>query len=151
MNPLRALTIAAVVFSFVGLGLIIVGAFQFFEVRAFVRTAAVADGRVVKLELSRFPGRSRHGYVTVFTFLDASGQAHTARTLARNPASHNVGAKVEVLYQPEAPESARIRAFRMLWLIPTVLISLGLTFSGVGPFIFLKARSIYGCNDEDAA
>ncbi|MBA4146588.1 MAG: DUF3592 domain-containing protein [Verrucomicrobia bacterium] len=140
MKPRSVLTIIALVFTLGGLSLIILAAFQLREVRAFVRTAAVADGRVVKLEFGRSPG-FRGGYNTVFTFSDASGQKHKGHTSWSTRPGYKVGDKVVVLYQPKSPEAARIRSFRALWLFPTIFGCLGIAFSMVGAFVGMRRKT----------
>ena len=85
------------------------------------------------------------GYVTVFAFTDGSGQAHTVRTKsAQNPPTHQIGAAVEVLFQPESPEDANIRSFQTLWLIPSILAGFGFGFAGIGGYAFAVGRKTYG-------
>src|SRR4051794_851533 len=99
MNTFRQVTALAIVFFLVGVGILGVSAFQFFEVRVFISSAQTVAGRVVDLEYRSSSGRhSGGGYVTVFTFSDASGVTHTARTSsAQDPATHQIGDKVVVL------------------------------------------------------
>lgn len=153
MNVYRQVMIGAGMMSCVGLGLVVVAAVQFFQTRAFIRTAIVADGRVVNIESQDFSGgRFRGGYITVFTFSDATGQTHTGRTPGPSkPSTHKVGDDVIVLYPPGSPESARIRSFRTLWIIPTFLGSIGLAVSIICPIAFVSARRMYygATHDED--
>jgi hypothetical protein len=44
------------------------------------------------------------------------------------------------VFQPGAPEDARIQSFRMLWFVPLVLTILGCAFAGIGAFLFLVNR-----------
>lgn len=141
MNPLRQATAVTAALFLVGVGFLGVGIFQWLEVRAFVRVAHTVPGQVMDLESNR---GSKGGFVTIFTFADASGQTHTARTaFAQSPATHQVGDEVVVLYPPGDPEAARIRAFRTLWLVPTILGGIGFTFSSMGAFGFVTVRRNY--------
>jgi hypothetical protein len=143
MNPIRQATPLTGAFILVGVGLLGAGIFQGLEVRAFVRAAQTVPGRVT--DLDHRSGSKGGGYVTIFTFADASGQRQTSRTSwASNPPTHQVGDEVVVLYPPGDPEAARIRAFRTLWFGPTLLGGFGLAFSSMGAFGFVAVRRTYG-------
>jgi hypothetical protein len=154
MTHLRQASVLTAVFFLVGVGFLCAAAFHFFDVLAFVRTAQTASGRVVDLEYrSRGAGKTHSsGNALVFTYSDASGQFHTIHDAsAQNPATHNVGDEVVVLYQLESPEGARIRGFRTLWIVPTILGSFGLGFSSIGGYGFLVARkTLRRASNEDA-
>jgi hypothetical protein len=146
MNILRQTTVMALAFFFVGVGLLVGAAYQFFGVRSFVRTAISVPGRVVDLEYqSGLGGRSSGGFKTVFTFSDASGVTHTGRTSsAQNPATHDIGEEVVVLYRSGSVKDARIRSFRTLWILPTFLGVFGAAFSVIGALAYVSARRTYG-------
>jgi hypothetical protein len=113
-----------------------ISGFLVLQTRSFIRSSKVARGQVIDLEPHHRAGGRRlggGGYVTVFTFTDAVGQSHTARTDgAQNPPTHQIGDSVEVLYQAGRPESARIRSFQTLWLLPILLGGPGIFFAAIG-------------------
>ena len=84
-------------------------------------------------------------YYTIFTFADNTGRTYTNRTnSAEYPAPFIVGDKITVLYQPDSPQSARIKSFRALWIIPTFLFGFSFGFMGIGTLAFIAARNTYG-------
>lgn len=149
MNNFRQARVLTAALFLVGVGLVAASAFLAWQTWMFMRTSKSATGRVVDLEWRNgrggLRGSSGGGYVTVFTFTDGSGQAHTVRTTcAQNPPTHQVGAAVEVLFPSNCPEDARIRSFSTLWLVPTFLLGFGVAFTGVGGYGFVTARKTYG-------
>ena len=154
MQTVRQAQIVAAVFFLLGFGLLVVASYYFFVTRSFVRTADTVRGRVVALEQSSGgSGKPRtSGYAAVFTFTDASGQAHTVRqTSAQNPPTHKVGDEVVVLYHPSSPDEARIRGFRTLWFLPTILAGFGGGFAGVGAVAFFAAQKTLKLSDHEVA
>ncbi len=144
MKMLHQLYVLGWFFIVIGTGVAVFGVFQFFDVRAFVRNAQTAPGRVVNLESYETRGRRGSGtmYAPVITFMDASGQTHTVRTASghQSPPSHQVGDEILVLYQPGSPKTARIRSFKTLWLLPGFLTCFGLAFGGIGTAALFAAR-----------
>lgn len=149
VNNFRQARVLTAAFFLVGVGLVAASAFLARQTWTFMRILKSAPGRVVDLEWwdgrGGLRGSSGGGYVTVFTFTDGFGQAHTVRTKsAQNPPTHQVGAVVEVLFPPACPEDARIRSFSTLWLVPTLLLGFGVAFTGGGGYGFVMARKTYG-------
>lgn len=148
MNPRRQVTALAVFFFLIGVGLLAITAISLWQTQHFIRTSARASGRVADLEYHAGPagrGGGRGGFVTVFTFADSSGQAHTARTSDwQNPPTHQIGDAVTVLYQPTNPEAAKIESFSTLWILPTFLGFFGLAFTIIGAVAFVAGRRTYG-------
>ena len=144
MNQRRTVSILAMSFLFVGVGLLAVAIERALDVHRFAKKALTASGRVINLEHRNGGGRNPSGgYVTVFVFQDGSGVSHTARTFdAQNPPTHRVGEEVVVLYQPDQADDARIKSFRTLWLLPTFLGCLGTAFSGIGGYVLVAARQL---------
>lgn len=147
MTIYRQVIVLSALFLLIGVSFLIASAVEIFDVRTFVNSAQTAAGRVVKLNyedhLSK--GQSVGGYVTVFEFSDTSGKSHTGRSSsAQNPAPHQIGDTVTILYRPESPQDARIRNFRTLWLLPTMLSSAGAVFTLVGMITFAAGRKSYG-------
>ncbi|MEW6306353.1 MAG: DUF3592 domain-containing protein [Verrucomicrobiota bacterium] len=70
--------------------------------------------------------------------------SHSTDAFSSYPASHQIGDEVVVLFHPESIGDARIRSFRTLWLLPTILGCFGLAFSSAGAFVFVAARRTFG-------
>jgi hypothetical protein len=142
---LRQVTCLAVFFMMVGLGFLVAGVVIFGQTRAFVSTAVRVTGRVVDLEYTNYGGSHGGGYVTVFAFKDGSGLPQTNRTsFAQDPPTHQIGAKIMVLYATGSPESAQIQSFNTLWFLPAILGGFGVCFFGLGAFALRAGRKTYG-------
>ena len=106
---------------------------------AFLRRAVATTGEVVALEtVPPTDSQELPTYRPTVAFTIGSTQRIRFESMAHsNPAEHAVGARVPVLYDPERPQDARIASFTGLWLLPSILGVLGLTFAGVGAAILL--------------
>lgn len=88
-----------------------------------------AQGTVVENRLvsDQRDGIDEHAYVPVVEFRNARGEL--ARFTDENgslPPDYAVGEHVEVAFDPNAPSHARITSWKRLWLVPTLLIVVGL-------------------------
>jgi hypothetical protein len=147
MTVYRQVTVLSALFLLIGVSLLIASVVEVFDVRTFVSSAQTAVGHVVGLEDQSHvsKGQSVSGFVTVFEFSDANGKSHICRSSsAENPAPYQIGDAVTVLYRQESPQDARIRHFRTLWLLPTILSSVGAVFTIVGLVTFVAGRKSYG-------
>jgi hypothetical protein len=145
MNTLRQVTVLTVTFVIVGIGLLVAGTVITLQTRSFIASAIATDGKVVGLEPSNSGTRNKTTYFTVFAFKDAAGQTHTIRTTSsQNPPPFQVGSEITVLYPVGLPESARIKSFSTLWLIPTFFFVIGFGLAGIGALPLHAARKTYG-------
>ncbi|GGJ23168.1 DUF3592 domain-containing protein [Deinococcus roseus] len=106
---------------------------------AFLQKSLSANGHVVDLE----KGRLSKGGVVYYPFVKYT--TRQGKTLIfRNPLGSDphpdIGDRVTVLYDPQKPASATISSFADLWMIPCILLGLGLCFGGVGWFVFRLSR-----------
>jgi len=145
MNPHRQGTAVSVTFFFLGIGLLVAAGIFTWRTQAFIAQSVSTQGRVVELEYrSAIRARSGGGEVTVFTFTDTTGRQHTNRAgAAQSPPTHQVGDTVTVLYSASQPETAQIRAFRTLWILPTFLGGFGVAFTVVGLVALVAVRKTY--------
>ena len=122
-----------------GLGLMAAAVRILQRTGAFLRRAVSATGEVVALEtVPPNDAQELPTYRPTVVFTAAPSQPVRFQSIAHsNPAEHAVGTKVPVLYDPGRPQDARIASFTSLWLLPSILGGLGLTFGGVGAAILL--------------
>ena len=145
---MRAKRVLPLVFVIVGLIVLTVGIVVGVRTAWFVHRAIPTEGKVVALESRRSTGagtrrtrRSSRTYVPVFEFKDSSGAVHrVTETVGSRPAAFASGETVTVLYRPENPEQAHIKALSTLWLGTLILVPMGLGFAIVGLLIFRAAR-----------
>jgi len=99
--------------------------------RAFIATAAPAQGQVIVNQPVVWQDRDSHGassstvtrtsYRAVVRFTDGAGRSIILRdTIAFNPPSFAVGQRVPVLYDPQRPARALIDRGARLYLVPGV-------------------------------
>ena len=112
-------------------------AYSYRTTRDFLRQAQPSTGVVVRM-IEGSDGTSRPRV----RFADATGQSHEleGRTM-RTPPAYSVGEKVQVVYLPGSPETARIDRFSELWVVSLVtgLIGFALTAAAIFTWVFRKA------------
>ena len=135
----------SVSFFIVGVGLLAAAGVFLWRTKAFIAESVSTPGRVVELEYQTGLGaHSSGGFVTIFTFADAAGYPHTNRTAsAQTPATHQVGESVTVLYLANHTDTAQIRGFRTLWIVPTFLGGFGIAFTCIGLIALVAVRKTY--------
>ncbi|MEV6481366.1 DUF3592 domain-containing protein [Streptomyces sp. NPDC051576] len=143
----RWITFGTIAFGglFLVIGLILAGVSV-----SFVTGAERARGTVVSLEwrTDQSTGTSRRSRVNnqpmaypVVEFTPAHGTRRTFRDSAgSNPPAYTAGERVEVLYQADSPEDARINGFVSLWLLPLIFSGIGLTIAGIGTGVAWATR-----------
>jgi hypothetical protein len=78
------------------------------------------------------------GYTPVFRFRTLQGQeVEVSGGLRTNPPQFKVGQTIDVLYDPDKPQKARIKKWFNLYFVPALLGFLGLVFGcgGIGSMI----------------
>lgn len=85
-----------------------------------VSTGRTATGVVVALSESRHEGDITYSPVVEFTVNGKTISFESGNS--SNPPTHKVGDPVEVIYDPESPQDARIHSFYELWLFPILII-----------------------------
>jgi hypothetical protein len=131
-----------VLFTLIGTGLLVGGLVLFLSTRRFVASAATATGVVVDL-VQRDSEDTDDGptYRPVVEFTTAAGhKVRFTSSFGSNPPSHRSGDAVTVLYDPAAPQGARIRSFLHLWFGVLILGFVGVVFSGVGCGLLIAGR-----------
>ena len=96
------------------------GVWLYTRTAAFLDTAVPATGEVVELkESSGSEGGTT--WSPVFAWVDAAGvERRSTAGFSSNPPSHAVGEPIDLLYDPQNPEDARIDGFFSLWLAPLI-------------------------------
>lgn len=124
--------IIGIVFPLVGGLLFAIGAFLFIRTRIFLGKAQEVKGTVTEMVYNH-SSDGGGGYSPVYQFRTISGQMITVRdNLSTNPPMFQVGQTIDVLYDPENPQSARIKKFWSLYFTSILLCGMGLIFGGVG-------------------
>ena len=87
---------------------------------------------------ARGMGRSGYIYYPQVQFAISSGQAFRFQSSAGSSrAEYGVGQEVKVLYCADNPQQAEIDSASSLWLLPGIMIGMGIVFVVVGSLISL--------------
>jgi hypothetical protein len=80
------------------------------------------------------------GYSPVYRFRTLEGQEIEAgENLRTNPPQFKVGQTIDVLYDPDNPQKARIKKWFNLYFLPALLGFLGLLFGGIGIAVMIAS------------
>lgn len=108
---------------FVSTALLIASLFFVMKTISFLDNAHEAVGIVVEIERIYDDGVT---FAPVFKFTDNEGLERTVQSsVSSNPASHDVGDEVQVLYDPEDSSKAKINNFFNIWGLAIILGGLG--------------------------
>jgi Protein of unknown function (DUF3592) len=144
VSPERLLYWAPRFFLGVGVLLLVVGAVVALFTARFIAGAERADGTVVDLVLSDSGDDEDDQdvvYRPVVRFTTAEGRAvEFVSSLGSSPPSHSKGDSVEVLYDPDDPNDARLSDFLDLWFDALLAGGLGLGFTVVAAYVLRRTR-----------
>jgi len=95
------------------------------ELARSVRTrGTVVSNRLV---VDQRDGVEEHAYQPVVEFSDGAGHAQRFTDAAASlPPDYAPGQVVDIAFDAQAPNRARIVSWKRLWLVPTLLIAVGL-------------------------
>ena len=132
---MKILSIIKYLFSLVGLGMLVGAFYLYSNTRAFLETAAKAEGTVTELVRSR--SNDSTTYRPVVRFSQNGHQFEFTSSSGSNPPGYSRGEKVEVFYNPANPQDAKINSFFSVWGGPVILGGLGGVFFLIGAGIIL--------------
>ena len=129
METAYLLTIIAGCFALLGIVLTPIGIMWWQNVRHFVQTAEKTEGTVIELVESRGSKGTRF-YSPVVEYTDRFGQRQELRSsMGTSPPRFSVGDKVQILYDQNDPDSAKINHWLHLYIFP--LLCLFMAFNGI--------------------
>jgi hypothetical protein len=118
--------IASIALGFVGLLLLSIAFFLWRRTREFVASARSVKGTVIRM-VSDSEGAS----APLFKFTASNGDTIEKQdTIYSNPPSYRVGDVVDILYDPNHPQSARVAKSSGLYFAPILVGVMGLIFLG---------------------
>jgi len=127
--------IASVALGFVGVILLGIAYFLWMRTKAFMATARPVKGTVISM-LTDSEGAS----APVFKFTASNGDVIEKRdTMYSTPPAHKVGDIVDILYDPNDPQNARVAKSSSLYFAPILLAVMGVAFMG-GAAVWLGLR-----------
>ena len=123
--------IFGLVFGGVGFLLAALALFFLIRTRIFIRNSQLTQGTVTQMVYSS--DSESGGYTPVFRFRTLEGQEiEVSGSLRSNPPQFQVGQTIDVLYNPDNPQKARIKKWMNLYFVSALLGFLGLVFGGIG-------------------
>lgn len=100
-------------------------------------TGVVTEGTVIGLDESNSDGSTAYDPIVEFS---VDGQTYTFESgNASSPPAYDVGERVEVLYDPNDPNTAQINKISERWLMPVILIPSMLCGSVILTFVMVRA------------
>ena len=127
--------LASIALGFVGVVLLGIAYFLWMRIKEFISTARPVKGTVISM-LRDSNGAS----APVFKFTASNGDVIEKRdTMYSTPPAHKVGDIVDILYDPNNPQSARVVKSSNLYFAPILLAVMGVVFVG-GAMVWLGLR-----------
>jgi hypothetical protein len=122
-----------------GLLFFIVGMVLLYKNTSFVKKAAKAEGEIVEINeyISSSSGRRVRMYSTIIEYTTLKNEAVHFTNPSSSSFKPKMGKKLGVLYHEEEPEKAKIASVFNLYIIPGILIVLGLFLF----FLLVKTNS----------
>ncbi len=134
-----------IIFGLVGGLTALIGVFLFIRTRIFIGKAQEVKGTVIQMVYSH-SSEGGGSYSPLYQFRTLEGQTIVVQdSLSSNPPLFQAGQEINVLYESENPQKARIKKWMNLYFVPVLLGGLGLVFGGVGiVLVFLQVLEISG-------
>jgi hypothetical protein len=110
-----------------GVGLLLASAATFVHTKRFMAGAEHATGTVI--DLSEDSTSDGTVYYPVVRFTTAEGRTVEFRSSTGSSSAPDVGDRVEVLYDSDDPQDAKLSSFFDIWLWTIALGGLGIVFS----------------------
>lgn len=133
---MKTLSIIKYTFAVIGLAMLVGAFFLYQNTSEFVSTAIVAEGEVVDFETHKSDGSTMYAPVVNFRTQDDASYQFVS-SVSSNPASYDIGEKVEVLYSQANPQDAQINGVVSLYLGAIILSVMGGVFFLIGGGIIL--------------
>lgn len=130
--------IIGIVFSLVGGLLAAIAVFILIRTRGFINKAQEVKGTVIQMVYSH-GSEGGEGYSPVYQFKTIDGQTIVVTdSLSSNPPMFHAGQIIDILYDPENPQKARIKKWMSLYFVPALLGGMGLIFGGIGVVVLIS-------------
>jgi len=128
---MKVLNIIKYVFTIIGAGMLIGTFFIYKNTSEFIEKSIETKGIVIELLMSHSDNSIMYSPLVQFT--DSKGmQIEFSSSTRSNPPRYSVNEEVDVIYNPEFPNKAKIKSFFSLWGGVTILGILGLVFFAIG-------------------
>jgi hypothetical protein len=126
-NLLLNLAFGAMGLLFIGIAVVI-----WMRTREFISKAQETKGTVVRM-LSKSGSKGGIIYAPVYQFRTIDGRTiEVEESIYSKPPQFQEGQSVDILYEPQNPEGARVKKWMNLYSLPLVLGGMGVIFVGIG-------------------
>ena len=133
----KPINIVAILFSTIGLIELIVAFVVWQNTQKFIQSAFKAKGVVIQMISYRDTDNTLMQKPLVkFKTQKGKEVVFTGSVASTNP-SYTIGEKVDVFYQPEKPQEAKLKSSLEMYFVPFMLGGMGFLFFSVGFGIFL--------------
>jgi type II secretory pathway pseudopilin PulG len=124
-----------IVFAIVGVVMLVIAVVVFSRTRRFLATALSAQGTVI--EMIQRTRRDREGRTSTVwaprVQFSVSGQTIEFESkVGSSPPRYKEGQAIDVKYDPQDPNNARVAAASSMWLVPALVGGIGVIFLIVG-------------------
>lgn len=128
MKEFRAVSVVKYGFTLAGVIVLLVANHIYTGTRAFLDSTVNAEGLVTDMIKQEYYDGIQ--YRPVVSFRTPSGEkiVFHART-SSFPAAYRVGEEVDVLYNPDEPDKARIKSFSSIWATTWIIGFMGSVFT----------------------
>lgn len=137
---MKVIKIIKYVFTFIGIAMLTGTLFMYKSTNEFLEISISSEGTVIDLLASRSSSSSNNSitFQPLVQFTEKKGNnIEFLSSTSSNPPSYSVGEKIEIIYNPESPNKAKIKSFFSIWGGVTIVGSLGFIFFIIGGSIFL--------------
>jgi len=140
----KKILFTGVIFFLVGAGLLVGDYFMIKGNVSFLANSVKTEGKVInilKIESSSSNSKGSYNYSPEVSFTDNTGQEVTFKSsLSTSMPTYKIGEKVNVIYNKDNPQEARINTFFQLWFGVLILSFMGTIFFLVGLFTLINQK-----------
>jgi len=131
----------AIIFLIAGTGSALLAFKKYKDAQNFLKKALTAKGKVVKIKERLEERTDSEGYTTtqkmylpVIEFTTKDGQKITSmsQVSTANPNKWEIGQEIDILYDPENPNNAKINKKLNVYILPVIFIILAIIFLTIG-------------------
>jgi len=140
---MKSLKWIRVIFSIIGLGMLVGSFFLYQNTAGFLTSAVEAEGVVIDLVRKRSSDSTTYAPTVRFTTANGTMIEFTSST-SSNPPSYSRGEQVAILYLPAQPDEAKIDSFSSLWGGTIILAGIGGVF-----FLIGAGMIVYGIRKQN--
>ena len=131
--------IGNIIFLIAGICILIGAIFVGINTQSFIESATVANGKVINFNVKNSTDGTT--YAPVVEFVTSEGEKiEFTSSVSSSSKGYSLGESITVLYEENKPYTAKINSFYTLWSATMILAVLGIIFSAIGVYTYLKYK-----------